>query len=189
MYIDIIYTGLYTYRYAYMYIKFQVCRLRAQKKRWIGSSCYQKPMIYFFTFYIRDDPVDALPNPGNNGISMDLYHIIRLLFEFFHQQRGGFFWDVVFHEVRCLPLEAAVCWDDFEGTKKPFSRCRCFLFSSLWKFTLQTSRHGHLRPLGPLALRRGKYNIYFNITNRQTLGGGFKHFLFLPLFGKKSHFD
>ena len=102
------------------------------KNRWFTWSKKFKS----FTFYIRDDPVDALPNPGNNGISMDFYHIIWLLFEFFHQQRGGFFWDVVFHEVRCLPLEAAVCWDDFEGAKKPFSRCRCFLFSSLWKFTL-----------------------------------------------------
>ena len=29
-----------------------------------------------------------------------------------------------------------------------------------------------------------------NITRRQfTLGGGFKHFLFSPLFGEDSHFD
>lgn len=136
--IDIIYAGLYTYRYAYMYIRFQVCRLRTQKKRWRGSSCYQKPMICLvqkfkcFTFYIRDDPVDALPNPGNNGISMDLYHIIWLLFEFFHQQCGWVFLGTsVFHEVRCLPLEAAVCWDDFEGAKKHSQRCRFCFFSSL----------------------------------------------------------
>ncbi len=26
-------------------------------------------------------------------------------------------------------------------------------------------------------------------SNKQTLGGGFKYFLFLPLFGEDSHFD
>ncbi len=38
--------------------------------------------------------------------------------------------DVGFHEVRCLPMEAAVCWDDFEGTFDLevgcISLCLCF---------------------------------------------------------------
>lgn len=57
-------------------------------------------------------------NPGNNGdIYGSLpYHLAR--FEFFYQV--GWLGRRV--EVRCLPMKAAVCWDDFEGAENDHSQ-------------------------------------------------------------------
>lgn len=96
--IDIIYAGLYTYRYAYMYIRFQVCRLRTQKKRWRGSSCYQKPMICL----VQNSSVSPSTSGMTRLMRFQILEIMGYLWIFtissgFYSSSsinsaGGFFW-------------------------------------------------------------------------------------------------